>query len=579
MRRTSSWLAGALLFLAAFAGTAGPDAPDGYAPGSTGLLLCTRQGNPVECMEGAAPSQFPAAVREQVAVLARYDLLGDPGLVDQGEEAYRVFLALLNGGFDVGSGAGDQLPYRFKEYVDRYIPSRIERMYVRLAIADTALDLLRQDPAAGRLWRETDSAVEAEFGRSHPEFSEVVQWKDPDCRVNYISWLVEDLVRNTEYLVPLGRLDEAQRFLMMAEDLLSPVFAGDDLHSLLLLNTMARFVLAGWRDVDDSVKALRYQLDRVLENIGTLRPLVEGDTGSMPSMTLSVAYKALTTGRLGNLLPNLALRQVPFLRPAAHRLFPVVVPEEPVIPTSGSDRQAPEVDDFAYALNLTFSLVPIGTQLAKFLGKSSTSFGKGTAVLLGAGDGCEPREVASIPAFTNVIAVDHSALAVERIGTMERRVGRVRALRPISAIKADIFDVTLPSGGTSLVVANHIMEYLPRAEREAMYGRIQEWLMKGGMFFMNVHLAEGPRFQALVGSYKNVVTESTDAGTRVTVTGIVPARAEAKQVQFFYALPGLVAELTEGGFTSKNGFELTVGGEETPAGLVEAVVVVRKRGE
>ena len=382
-------------------------------------LECTTSAQPLECLERTAADDYPANLRPEIARLATYALFGEPETIDPGEEAYRAFLALINAGIDFRPADGRPISHIFKAYVDRHVAARVQSMYLRAALLDLALDLLRLSTRGKEAWIAADQAVESEYQAAHPAFADRVRWKDPEVSINYIAWLAEEMTRNVEYLRAMGKEDEAQRVLFLTEDLVSPLVAGREAQALLLTNTMARFILAGWRDVDEPLKSLQHQIGTSLANVATLQEQSVPVRGVWFRGTLGAAtlYQALRRGRVANLPANVfcLLLPVPGARRVAELVFPVVSRGPVMIRGTIPGRQAPAVDDLACALNLPLALAPIGTELDRFLKSHRSSFVDGNAVLLGSGDGGEARAAAWAGPFGTVLAVDHSGLAVERI--------------------------------------------------------------------------------------------------------------------------------------------------------------------
>ena len=196
-------------------------------------------------------------------------------------------------------------------------------------------------------------------------------------------------------------------------------------------------------------------------------------------------------------------------------------------------------------------------------------------MLLGCGDGAEPRVAAAADRFSRVVAIDHSQLAVERIHEMALRLGPHPRGGPLSPVLGNAATYRHTPGTASAVVASHLLEYLAGAERELLLKEISAWLKVGGKLYAAVHLAAGERFESLL-QYGNVTAVQGDGKVTVTISQLVPARPEATQIQHFYTPDGIRQDLRVAGITAAKGFSVRVETHDTSAGFVEAVIQVTK---
>ena len=339
--------------------------------------------------------------------------------------------------------------------------------------------------------------------------------------------------------------------------------AEDDLLAMMLANTMARLLMAGWRDSQDPISTLAAQAGAATENVGAFRrainlsaQVMEDIPAGLPSPTVSLVVR----------------RAVRFLSldwlPRPPDIAPGTLPRSP-------STHAVEPDDLALAVGLPMALSPVGSALEAFLDRYGPEMPAGPAVSLGSGDGAEPLRLARFEQITAVLAVDHSRLAVERMQRMLQRLRNVPEVPGIVPLRADVATLELGSGGTSVVVANHLLEYLEDAERTALYARIGSWLKPGGFLFANVHLAEGSRFDQLVRT-GNADAQASATRVRVTIKELVPARTDAVQVQHFFTRKALEGEIEAALRPLPGEFELLEIVRETASGFTEAVCVVRR---
>ena len=565
---------GALLF--------SPSAASGEAlaaeQASSSALLCLRAPSPVACLEGTDPAAYPAGLAGQIDEVAGLEPLGKPGLVDPGEEAYRAFLALVNAGHSLPPG--QDASALFKAYVDRTFRRRVESMYVRAWQMELLLTAMRLSHDRWASWRDYDANLEDQYRRQYPAFEQIVQWSDPEVAVNCAAWLARALTRNAEYLAALGKWREAQRMLFAAEDTFSAPVASSNPAAILALNTFGRFVLAGWRDVDEPVTVVEQQLSAMSGNVAKLTPVISRSSAlasplasRLPAPGLSVLAAALLTGRTCRLFPHAVLRFILRLPGMAAAGFPLAGPGAPFPSRTLPGEHAAEADELAAALNLPLSLAPVSPALAAFLAEPTLP--RGDAVLLGSGDGSEPRAAAANLRFTSIVAVDHSGLAVERIREMTGRLAGRLAGAPVHAVLGGVVSYQHSTGAAGAVVASHLLEYLGGQERVALLERIARWLMPGGKLYAAVHLAAGERYDSLL-QYGNVAAAHEGGLVTVTISHLVPSRPDATQVQHFFTPEGIRQDLHRSGLTAANGFAVRVDTHPTTAGFVEAVILVTR---
>jgi hypothetical protein len=430
-------------------------------------------------------------------------------------------------------------------------------------------------------WKKRDRSLEASV-MEQPGADGRVLWSDPEARGNYIGWLLEELLSDVERLVDAGRLDWGERVLAAAEKLTDTFVPANDLRSMLVANVFARLLIAGWRDSDDPVATLEFQLGQAAFNVDALKQAVSiradkfpGIPVRFPDATGARLFFELLRLRPAALLPHLSFRFCPGLTWAAPRWFPLSagVPE-PVF-GAGAGRHARAADELALAMGLPYGLAPVGDALESFLDAVGPSLPAGDAVSLGAGDGAEPLRLVRVPAFRRVVAVDHSVLAVERMLRMGARLKGLGGADRVVPVLADVRSYACRPGSASLVVANHVVEYLEDFERQLLYRGVAACLAPGGALFLNVHLARGPRFEGL-SLYANITKEADDRRVRVVIGSLVPANPGAVQVQHFFLPGGLEEELAQAGLASGPDLSVSVSEHDSGAGFVEQVAVVRK---
>lgn len=440
----------------------------------------------------------------------------------------------------------------------KHTPRRIENMYARIAVIRTALDNLRGNSAVWNSWLEIDREIEKTLRASDVEFMRRVQWSDPEVKGNYLQWLLEDLARNAEYLVEMGKNDEAQYYLIAAEELSSEMIADGDVASLLIANTLARFVMAAWRDISKPQQAsgeLKTHTEWMLLNIKSMRLRIQGS----PFVKILSSYP----------MPNFTASNI------ADAPFSLTRRPKPKLRLAGDGKHSPVRDDFIFAINLPSLLSPPNTTLADFLNANFSALPNGEAVLLGSGDGCEPREVARYEPFTKVYAVDHSPLVSERIEDMKRRLTGHEYLRNIQSVNADVTSFEFPKGAVNLIVANHLIEFINDEDRLGLLRRAAESLKPGGMFFLNVHLAEGVRFNALSNS-GTVEVDRNNVRVKHIARGFTDNVPQEAHIKHFFFADGFLNELAAAGISLQNGLIITAQKKES-GDFVELIVIIYKR--
>ncbi len=451
---------------------------------------------------------------------------------------------------------------------------RCDRVAVESARVDLFFALVRNPTDFWRGWQATDAALVRLFHQD-PAFEQAVRFEDPQVTVNAYPWLLDSLLDNAAWLRRLGRPGAAETVLAAAERLAALSRADPGPWSALVLNTLSRFLLAGWRDVDDPLGVLEFQVGQVAVNAERLRQRVRpgGAAPGLPPAGLAAALRVVISGRLGLLPAHLALRVLPAAAPAEY--VGVLRPSRPFTHTATTGGHDPLMDDLAFALNLPFGLVPPGKPVIRLLESLPEDLPAGLAVLLGGGDGAEALAAATSGRFAGVVVVEHSRLAVRRNRELAARLTDHLGGTPVQALLVPAQEAELPTDSASVVAAIHLLEYLSASQRRDLYVRIGRWLATGGIFELAVHLAEGPRFEKLRQGFSNVAVETNGAGVRLTFSRMAPSHPDAVQVQRFFRQDALLDELAAS--FPDGTYALAVLREETPGGFVELTVTLSKR--
>ena len=442
--------------------------------------------------------------------------------------------------------------------------------------SDLQLATARESRLFWQNWQKTDQAVVKIFHRD-PAFAAAVRFQDPESQLDAYPMLLHALATNAGWLHALGRHPDALRVRRAAARLSAFAAQDDTLWSTLILNTLSRFLLAGWRDVDDPLSTLEYQVHQALANAAQLRDRVKGP---IPPHRIPVWHAILLAG-MRPLPPWWPWRLATMLLPVSEDMIlpPLLVATPPVPQATTAGGHNPILDDLSYALNLPFSLAPAGLPVMRHLEHLPPDLPHGTALLLGAGDGAEALAVATTGRVARVLVVEHSPLAVQRTRAMATRLRSWLADRKapvrIEAVTASVNDYHPTPGSCSLVMAIHLLEYLTGPQRQQLYDSLQPALLPGSQVVFVVHLARGPRYESLISQYANVRQEQVADGVRITLSQLVPARPEAVQVQTFFNEEAFKDEL-EKGFPHAR-FTTSAASENTAAGFAEYTAVITRK--
>jgi hypothetical protein len=453
--------------------------------------------------------------------------------------------------------------------------SLLDAVALGTAQADLTLALLASQQSFWSRWEQSDRAIEKLFS-ADPRFTSRVR-NSLINRAHHLPWLMEALARNSAWLYRLGHHQPALVFLEAAEQLHRFSTARKDLWSTLILNTLARFLLAGWRDSDDPLTALTSQLTQVHGNLIKLRRSIRTPalTPSIPSPLVAGSILGLSTGRAAFLPAFLLTNMMVPSRWVAEQFNPWRSPL-PLVFYSTESGHAATVDEVACAMNLPFAFAPASEALTTFLRTLPSDLPRADAILLGSGDGPEIRDIAHSNCCPTVIAIDHSQLVIERINQQTQRCAGQYSNVRIKPVLADVMAVRQPHESAALVVAIHLLEYLAPPDRTTLLRRVKEWLRPGGAAFFVVHLAAGSRYAAFSsGNYANIVVHQRPGGTILTTLSLVPGQPAAQQVQFFFHEDSFRSELQEI-FPNDAGFRTTIAIVELPSGFVEARAQIRK---
>ena len=455
--------------------------------------------------------------------------------------------------------------------------TNLDSLALEAVRADLQLAAARANREFWSKWQKSDRSIVKLFHRD-PAFAEAVRFRDPQQLVDSYPMLLHALISNARWLHSLGRHNDGGRVRRVAARLATFAAQDESLWSTLILNTISRFLLAGWRDVDDPLSTLEFQVHQALSNAEQLRVRVQGGA---PVERIPRWRAALAAALSYPLPPSWPLRVATILLPVSADmvLAPLLLPGPPVTEASTTAVHNPLLDDLTYALNLPFGLAPPGTPVTRHLSQLPPDMPRGDALLPGAGDGAEALAAAATGRFARVTVVEHSPLAVLRTKRLAKRLDKwlesLGVLVQIDATVADVIDYQIAPESCSLIMAIHLLEYLSRSERLQFYDGLQAALLPRGQIVFAVHLAEGPRYESLLSEFANIRNDATPDGVRITLSQMVPARPDAVQVQTFFHEEPLRTELEEAFPASRFDTRSTL--DKTPAGFAEYTIVLTRK--
>lgn len=210
------------------------------------------------------------------------------------------------------------------------IASRAERLYLDVWMLQLTLARLRNNTRFWSRWKMLAREIESSYFASMPETQKEVTWRDPECAGDYLPWLISDLVLGSLYLDRLGHEALAEQRLKMAEDLASPLVASGDVRHLLVLDLLARLVLARWRDWDDPMGKLTFEVDRLMFLGKRLKNALSFSPGANPPQMVerrvAMAMGIVLSGRGHALVPRIILDRALSLKRLGASVFPLLLP-------------------------------------------------------------------------------------------------------------------------------------------------------------------------------------------------------------------------------------------------------------
>ena len=229
-------------------------------------------------------------------------------------------------------------------------------------------------------------------------------------------------------------------------------------------------------------------------------------------------------------------------------------------------------DDYIFYLIGNGSQMPPNKNLVSFFEAHSEDIVSGIAFDLGSGDGGNSLFLSGISQFSHVIAIDHSQVAINRIKQLPSLEKNASKIRPI---RQDIMEYSYPNERTpvlqraSFILLDDVVGYLTGNKRISLLAMLQKSLMQGGYIFIELHLAEGEKYNSFKASEEYSVTEQH------IVISENPYQGEQKKQ--FFTREEFLKELVSAGIAPGDQFELETAIDKQSNGFVIQTIIVRKK--
>lgn len=230
-------------------------------------------------------------------------------------------------------------------------------------------------------------------------------------------------------------------------------------------------------------------------------------------------------------------------------------------------------DDYVFCMQGNRSQIEPDNKVTEFFDATSHAFPDGTVYFLGCGEGRNiPAAFKNRENIRKIIAIDHSAIAVSRLGRLRHLTLGFESVRNICS---DIVSYTYPgknaplSERPSCVVLNHVVEYLAFEERIALFSKLFHSLQNNGYVYIAVDLAEGNAFEEL---QANEFIEINGADCLVKGTFF------DSQTKHFFIRGELEKELSQVGFRDTN-CDIISTYDVNETGFNSGIIIIKKHQE
>lgn len=509
-------------------------------------------------LKDSLPDVLKNGIADRLSTILDMDPNGKPKKADRGIEAYLLADAIVHQPqfFKISIAAESLKSYRTK-YPEAY--QKILLMRIR-RIGDT-LNNIRKNPAALTEYKELTTVLRngLKSNEKTKKMFESDELGDDELKGNYIQWFLEDLLQNAQTCSKLGQFNIADFYLEKVDSITSSIINSSPV-VLAVSNIYSKYLFFTYwsAQISTPLDELKTRETTLLKEAKDMNILIRDDSE--------------VRARFSNLLSvNIASS----VSPSTVRMQDLAL-TRPV-----ENQYTPASEDFVYALNGNASLHKPAVILNDFLNENLSNIPAGTVYLLGGGDGGEARAVASRPSrLTEVLSIDESALATDRVNKMVRRMALFKPLLiPVVAKKTNVTEYPYIPNSASLVVAHHLFEYLQPGARKALANQLKTTLKENGKIFIVVHLNGGRSFRTNFQSRSMVDLKVAKEPNTYNLVMSQQNGNSLPRYKHFFSRGTLQTEFEKYGFTPANGYNLELkhldedrGGYET-----EILVITRKK--
>ncbi len=233
---------------------------------------------------------------------------------------------------------------------------------------------------------------------------------------------------------------------------------------------------------------------------------------------------------------------------------------------------SPSADDYIFHLIGNGSQMPPNKNLVAFFDAHADEIEPGIAFDLGSGDGANSLFLAANTNFSRVVAVDHSQVAINRIKQLSALEKDGEKIQPV---KQNILQYKYPNERTpllqraSFILIDDVLGYLAPNERISLISMLKNAMRDGAFIFIEVHLAEGEKYESFKQSDLYEVTDNNVVISKNEYQG--------EQKKEFFTRQQLQQELASSGIVQGDQFDLKSETEDQADGFVSQTIIIRKK--
>ncbi len=411
-------------------------------------------------------------------------------------------------------------------------------------------DRLQAAEVEGQLQRMEDllefAARDARIAPHYQKWAQLFP-APPSIGVKYLTYYLRDLLQTSLACSSIGQQQYSDAVLTGLEQLTEHIL-GLPLPALLVANLLARDVLGGHFDVERGLNAISLGLHTLIERLDQdhhAELVVVEDVDLPPELP-----------RDGLLLP--------------------ITPK--LTPQTESNSQAAHEWSNAYVAFFS-SYQSINSAAMDLVEAELTGLPVGAqALVLGAPMGMAHQLATRPNLFRGVCLVDRSSFMCARTTLFEKAMGPHLRGAPVEVMQDDVLDHEIPSHAFSLVLVDHLLEYVPPDGRRLLYQRLGAGLVQGGKILYRVYLRDSLRYR---GYEKDPIAREIAPGLISFDGGLKKGnKYRARHAKYHFSSGELARELAEAGFTRAQGFRVLQRPKKLLSGLGDMTqeVVVKKVG-